>query len=505
MRPVHTLAALTLLISLLAACGGGSADPTATSEPAAEPTATVQPTATVVPSPTTTSIPTATATATVAPSPTPVSTATATPTVAPSPTPTPTATATAAPTPVQDPVVYNDIIFDGLVDENGHPQLRYSVIDADGSDLHWLTRGPGDFEGRLSISPDGTRAAFIRGAGGVYVVDIATGEEWFIAPGRASIDWSPDGTRLLLGWQENSTGSSCCGGGRELEDPPKIAMVAADGSNFWVLSESILSDEYGWIIDSDPVWSPDGSQALFTRQYSYRISREEGAAEGAIPFATLVVANADGTGLREIDTGGVSPADWGTTWAPNGHTIVFSGRIRGELNAADGLYAIEQDGSWLRRLSPPGWGFNFGFVFTPNGDTVIFNTWYPGEPALYTVNLDGSGLQQLTDPGVTGGISYSPDGSRLVLSTYDPSTETASWVLMDADWTNARPLADGGTSDWLPMRWSPDGTRIAYVGGSGPEARELRVLDVDTGRVIVLAQVQFSQGGGGQVWWPARE
>ncbi len=94
-----------------------------------------------------------------------------------------------------------------------------------------------------------------------------------------------------------------------------------------------------------------------------------------------------------------------------------------------------------------------------------------GRAQIYTINIDGSGLKQLTF--LKGGAyypSWSPDGKQIVFSSWEYGTSTgpALWV-MNADGSNQRVLYDPEPDNiHLPPiagnhpRWSPDGTKIAY-------------------------------------------
>jgi Tol biopolymer transport system component len=496
MRLLKVSGLIVLLLALTVSCGGGGTDPTATSQPESSP------------APTHTNVPAVTPTFTVTPAPTatltiePAATATHTAVPLPSPTPEPTVTMTAEPSATPDPVAYNEIIFDGLI-VDGALKLRYFVIDADGSNLHTLTTGPDEFEGALSLSPDGRRAAFIRESGGVFIVDIETGEEQWIIDGRATVDWSPDGNRLVLGWQEHSTGPSCCGGGRQLEDPPKIVMIAVDGSNRWVLSESTFTETHGWVIDEMPVWSPDGSWIAFHRFYSGSISWSE-QVEGAVPRSALVIAGTDGSDLHEIDTGNIEPG-WTFSWTPNSNQIVFEGRVWGSENGSDNLYVVGLDGSGLTTLSQE--SHIWRLQFAPDGNSIAFlGLMYDQyDPVgLFSVNLDGSELTRLTDPGIrVSSFAYSPDGTMMLISdVFNPESESSTMQVVNLDGSGIREFSGLGLSSMFAV-WSPDSTRFVHVGTTGQGTSHLTIVDVQTGALFTLAEVGVAEAGGGRVWWPS--
>lgn len=98
-----------------------------------------------------------------------------------------------------------------------------------------------------------------------------------------------------------------------------IDVIDADGSNL----KQLTPGEY----DSDPSWSPDGSEIAFITGGDDH----------------LAVMNADGTGVRML-----SPLPSRTpAWSPDGRTIVFSAK---QAHNSD-IYSIGVDGAGQRRLT----------------------------------------------------------------------------------------------------------------------------------------------------------
>jgi TolB protein len=120
------------------------------------------------------------------------------------------------------------------------------------------------------------------------------------------------------------------------------------------------------------------------------------------------------------------------------------------------------------------------------------------------VNADGSGRKQLTDDSV-GGLfaTWSPDGSRIAfMGCHEDRAEV--WVV-NADGSHQERLTTSLGGDWFPA-WSPDGKRIAFVYGpkepegaaKGEEAamEEVHLVNADgSGRRRLV------QGAGGSPAW----
>ncbi len=107
----------------------------------------------------------------------------------------------------------------------------------------------------------------------------------------------------------------------------------------------------------------------------------------------------------------------------------------------------------------------------------------PGSGAhqeLYTMNLDGSELRQLTRDGLSKFLPhFSPDGTRLVYSKFytgqygDPAAQTDIAIYDFAEGAERRLTWTGHA---FAAAWSPDGTRIAYGTYQGDS---LWIMDAD--------------------------
>ena len=139
-------------------------------------------------------------------------------------------------------------------------------------------------------------------------------------------------------------------------------------------------------------------------------------------------------------------------------------------------------------------------VFSPDGARVAFLTRAAGHTpySLFVANADGSGARSVTgDMQVNsppwGGLTWSPDGTKLALE----SSDNGVWriYVVGADGTGLHPITDA-TADRRTPNWSPDGSLILYQltprdGGEflaviNPDGTgERRILPGRTGRCVV--------------------
>ena len=164
-------------------------------------------------------------------------------------------------------------------------------------------------------------------------------------------------------------------------------------------------------------------------------------------------------------------------WTPDGTRIVFAHRGH--------IYVVDSDGTSLRRIH--GWGGVIGAQdgdilyespnISPDGSEIAYlkehQDWFWEDRywEIATSALDGSGERILTDlDGEISSPSWSPDGSRIAF------VSRRMVHTMSQDGSDMHPIADlseqtlpthdtHGVYGSLILAWSPDGRRVAFVGG----------------------------------------
>ena len=234
---------------------------------------------------------------------------------------------------------------------------------------------------------------------------------------------------------------------------PRIWSVGVDGTSARPLPQPPGENQ-------SAVWSPDGTRIAF-------VGREGTAA------STLWVMNADGSNLTQLAEGfGVDQV----AWSPNGKEIAFLATEDPEGNPGGptGIWAVPvaggdpslvlQGSSWEQ----PGW--------SPEGTRLVVVGWNGDVRNLYTVNVDGSQLTQITNDGASyADPHWSPDGTRIAYSRWpDPTGWNVDVYVMNTDGSHQQQLTDWKGWDSDPI-WSPDGSQILFTSDRDATPDELAI------------------------------
>jgi len=197
------------------------------------------------------------------------------------------------------------------------------------------------------------------------------------------------------------------------------------------------------------------------------------------------------TGLRVFDPGvpgsslvlTTDPSDADPQVSPDGRSVVFTRVIASGLpfpaETVRAVFAIEIDGSGLRQVTGGGSQGEHDVEpsFYPTGQSLVFDraSGPTGEGDLYSTRLDGSGLRQLTHgPAREQGPTVSPNG-RQIAFTCGPSDgneriEDVCSVRPDGSHRTllTRKLKQG--AEPFDPDFSPSGRQIAFTLGPGTAA-----------------------------------
>lgn len=199
-----------------------------------------------------------------------------------------------------------------------------------------------------------------------------------------------------------------------------------------------LTHEPGY--DAEATVSPDGKSIVFT-------STRSGDLE-------LYIMDIDGSNVRQIthDLG----YDGGAFFSPDSKKLVFrSSRPKTEEEIKSykdylsrnlvaptnmEIYTVNVDGTDLKQITQLGKA-NWAPFFHPSGEKIIFSSNHHSERGydfqLFMINTDGTGLERITHNSIFNAFPmFSPDGKKLIFSSNRNNGGTRDTNLFIADWVD---------------------------------------------------------------------
>jgi len=167
------------------------------------------------------------------------------------------------------------------------------------------------------------------------------------------------------------------------------------------------------------------------------------------------------------------------TVSPKGDLIVFTSDRSGDLE----LYTMNIDGSNVKQITS-GLGYDGGAFFSPDGQKLVFRASRPQTPEaiadyqqllaeglvaptnmeIYTCNIDGSDLKQITNLGKANWAPFfHPSGNKIVFSSNHASSRGYNFQLymINADGSGLEQITFNSNFNAFPM-FSPDGKKLVF-------------------------------------------
>jgi len=253
--------------------------------------------------------------------------------------------------------------------------------------------------------------------------------------------YMPDGDHILY--------ASTHEGG---DDCPPEPEPRKDGKYLWSIYPSYdiyvadlggnitkkLTERAGY--DAEAVVSPKGDKIVYT-------STESGDLE-------LWIMDIDGSNKRQVTN--ELGYDGGAFFSPDGTQLVFrSSRPKTPEEQAEykellaqglvaptnmEIYTVNVDGTGLKQITNLGKA-NWAPYFHPSGKKIIFSSNHASERGydfqLYMINVDGTGLEQITTESIFNAFAmFSPDGKRVVFSSNRNNGGGRDTNVFIADWVD---------------------------------------------------------------------
>ena len=143
------------------------------------------------------------------------------------------------------------------------------------------------------------------------------------------------------------------------------------------------------------------------------------------------------------------------------------------------IYVTDLQGNIINQLTKEP-GYDAEATLSPNGDKIVFTSIRSGDLELYTMNIDGSDVRQITDElGYDGGAFFSPDGTKLVFRASRPKSKedideyksllkdglvmptSMEIYTCNVDGSDLKQITSLGQANWCPF-FHPSGEKIIF-------------------------------------------
>lgn len=214
------------------------------------------------------------------------------------------------------------------------------------------------------------------------------------------------------------------------------ALVVASNSSYAADSVNVPTVFY-----QDVSWSPDGTKLAFSAMVNQQPAE----------VYTMILRGKVITKLTEND----SPDAW-TCWSKDGSHVYFTSKRDGN----DEIYVMKADGGGAKRLTNNP-GRDACPSLSPDGQELVFVSDRDGNPDLYILAIDGTTTERLTSTTAKEhNPQWSPVGEQIACySTSDGENDKVT--IIDAASGDARVIGSGAAKNTYPA-WAADGQSIIY-------------------------------------------
>ncbi|HEV7475803.1 MAG TPA: S9 family peptidase [Pyrinomonadaceae bacterium] len=317
-------------------------------------------------------------------------------------------------------------------------------------------------------SPNGRMLSFLSdrekdGERQVWAMMADGGEAWVVTSHKGGVTgfrWSPDGKQLLLSATDQPN--------KDEEDRKKVkddTMVVDRDlkmSHLWLWNVEKKEGKRlteGSFTVSDPQWSPDGARITYTVRPSPK------ADDGSLSDVwVLTLANGEKKKLI-ADPGSSDTA----RWSPDGKWIAYTGStdVSGGVSTSY-LYLIAADGGVAKQLTAK-FDLPVGTpVWSRDGRTIYFSTNVLEAIEVYSADVTGGAVKQLSRSGGSTGITEISRDGKTIIGTWSNTKQPIEIYATGADFSSPKTLTDHNS--WLKdyaladteiIKWkSKDGTEV---------------------------------------------
>ena len=273
-------------------------------------------------------------------------------------------------------------------------------------------------------------------------------------------------------------------GGRQLEITARLFSVRTGESAFGVIYTGSTRNVrlYAHQLADEIHRHQRGLEGVARTRLAFVSDRDSESVFGLVenrPVKEIYLADYDGANPRRVTVSrslNTNPA-----WAPDGRSIAYTSWVSG---FPDVLVSYLYEGRMAKPVEGDSRRQNFLPAYSPDGRRIAFNSNRDDNSDIYVANVDGTGIQRLTNhPAIDTSPTWSPNGQQIAFTS--DRTGTPQIYVVGADGTGLRRLTYESYCDrptWSP----PPFNEIAYSSRTSAGGHDIKVLDLATNEVRQL-------------------
>lgn len=308
---------------------------------------------------------------------------------------------------------------------------------------------------------------------------------------NAEAYFSPDSKKLTMQVTNPAIGAEC----------DQIYLLELGKSNYATSDLKLISTGEGRTTCS--FFMPDGEHIIYASTHKDNKAcppKPEPRKDGKYlwplyPEFDIYIADLEGNITKQLTTEPGYDAE--AVVSPDGKHIVFTSTRSGDLE----LYIMDIDGNNLKQLTFD-LGYDGGAFFSHDSKKLVFrssrpktaeeikeykdllaqNLVAPTNMEIYTMNIDGTDLKQVTNLGKANWSPYfHPSDKKILFSSNHHSTRGYDFQIysIDIDGSNLRQITYESEFNAFPM-FSPDGKKLVFSSNRlGEKSHETNVFIAD--------------------------
>ncbi len=184
-----------------------------------------------------------------------------------------------------------------------------------------------------------------------------------------------------------------------------------------------------------------------------------------------------------------------------------SERYKWEFPIGMEIFRAEPDGKNLVRITESD-GYDAEGSYSPDGSRIVFTSFRDGNAEIYVMDADGKNPKRITNkPGYDGGPFFSPDGKKIIYRSDRKENDLLQVFINNPEGTAERALTNNEHVNWGPY-FHPDSRHIVYATSKhGHQNYEVYLMDTETGKEVRITYHEgfdglpvFSPDGKRMMW-----